>query len=312
MIKQHLCVCFLMVLSFSAFTQTPVSTIQTKHKSGIQHLTFAPDGQQILSIPGSGGAKLWDLNGKKLQAFGNKKDCAAMAAFSPNGKFIITGCDTGFFQIWDRKTGQHKLTRGVGDNLVFAVNFSPQGLAEVHYEGGINQYRVKRRSVTALGTKNYIAGGGEFSRRTAIFSQDDQFMLNPTGQALVLYDKGGKKVLEFGRHDTPVIAAAISADNQYILTGSSDRTVNYWNISGELLQSFKLEKEFQSLSFSPDGKYFITDTRLYSYFSSPEVYDIQGNHLQQFSGQQAICFSPNGKSLATGSARGEIHIWEMP
>ena len=61
-----------------------------KHKHDVYHVAFSPNGQQILTTT-IDKAMLWNLKGKRLRTFSGHYGYLKTGAFSPDGRFIVTG-----------------------------------------------------------------------------------------------------------------------------------------------------------------------------------------------------------------------------
>ena len=76
-----------------------------------------------------GAARLWDaITGEKLRDFiGHTLDINYGAAFSPDGKYIVTGSWDTTIRLWDAQTGK-EIRQFIGTTaIVNGVAFSPDG-----------------------------------------------------------------------------------------------------------------------------------------------------------------------------------------
>jgi len=83
--------------------QTPTGFVKVINHSGkINCLNFHPNGKQILSASDDQTAVLWDLSGRKLNVFKHNSPVTFVTTTN-DGKFIITGTNTGSICIWSQK-----------------------------------------------------------------------------------------------------------------------------------------------------------------------------------------------------------------
>ena len=123
---------------WDAVTGRDVLAIEGRKDFELLSITFSPDGQRLLTCggkpaegKGTGGAQVWDsATGQKLLDLEGHNYCVWSAAFSPDGKRIVTGAGDwaygpGEAKVWDAATGQELLTLQGHSNGVRSVAFSP-------------------------------------------------------------------------------------------------------------------------------------------------------------------------------------------
>jgi len=110
---------------------TVIANIETENPSYFEHISFSPDGRNLLltSIPLS---QIWDTATWQLkQEFPN----ASAAAFSPDGKFLALGFLQGLVDLFstdgpvliDLETGEQKVLSGYHESSWTILAFSPDG-----------------------------------------------------------------------------------------------------------------------------------------------------------------------------------------
>jgi WD40 repeat protein len=90
-------------------------------------LSFSPDGKHVLtSCPSE--ASLWDAaTGKIARALSAPEDWYADAAFSPDGKRIVTASLTRTARVWDTATGKELVPLVGHEGQIGSAAFSPDG-----------------------------------------------------------------------------------------------------------------------------------------------------------------------------------------
>jgi len=118
----------------------------------------------------------------------------------------------------------------------------------------------------------------------------------------------------FKGHSDAVRSVAFSPDDQYLATGSGDKTAILWEVnSGRLIRKFKGHSSYVlSVAFSPDGQYLATG----SWDNTAILWEVNsGRQVQTFEGHSdnvySVAFSPDGQYLATGSRDKTAILWDV-
>jgi WD40 repeat protein len=106
----------------------PANGPMLPHSVGVRALAWSPDGQTLVTAPGT-PAHVWDLATRTVQfRFGEIKHAIESLAFAPDNRTLVTGCLDSTVRLWDTRTG---LERGRFDWLlgrVHAVAVAPDGM----------------------------------------------------------------------------------------------------------------------------------------------------------------------------------------
>ncbi|HOK23808.1 MAG TPA: WD40 repeat domain-containing protein, partial [Candidatus Hydrothermia bacterium] len=130
-------------------------------------------------------------------------------------------------------------------------------------------------------------------------------------------------------HAGSVNSVCFSPDRKYIASGSVDKTIKLWEAStGKLVRTFVgHESQVNSVCFSPDGNYIASGSGKWEIFSGSydntiKLWEVStGKLVRTFEGHKlgvnAVCFSPDGKYIASGSesvlgsSDNTIKLWEV-
>ncbi|KAH9172900.1 WD40-repeat-containing domain protein [Lactarius sanguifluus] len=216
------------------------------HTQAVYALDFSPDGRSIVSGSGDRTVRIWDMQdgSNKLLADRDTETAdsgVASVAISPDGRLIAVGSLDNIVRIWDVATGQLiERLRGHKDS-VYSVAFTPDGDGIVSGSldktikywdvGKLLTHAPKRDPRTGLPLADRPGSSSSVVKR-----EDDEASAACTKNFL-----GHRRMIK-----DYVLTMAVSHDGQWVVSGSKDRGVQFWDPRSAITQ-FKLQGHTSSI-----------------------------------------------------------------
>jgi WD40 repeat protein len=239
------------------------------------------------------------------------------AAFSPDGKTILTGSELNA-RLWDAATGEPIRTFD-RHGAINALSFSPDG--RFFYAGFRREWATrfdvrtgKPPSLAFLDSNDRWEAFRHLPVTAVVASPGGRTVLTLAREPFVrVWDNGIEKQLgRRGDHRAPVVAAAYSPDGRAILTGSEDHTARLWDaVTGEPAgPPLVHRREVTSVAFSPDGRRLLTGgkdhaVRLWDRATGQPL----GRPCLHGDKVYAVAFSPDGRTLLSGGKDHTARLW---
>ncbi|KAF3985571.1 hypothetical protein FT662_05063 [Candidozyma haemuli var. vulneris] len=176
------------------------------HEQDIYSLDFFPDGDRLVSGSGDRTVRIWDLRSSQCSLTLSIEDGVTTVAVSPNGKLIAAGSLDKTVRVWDSSTG-------------FLVERLDSG-----NESG-NGHQDSVYSVAFSTNGNQIASGS-LDRTVKLWNLEGKAEGAVSGQSIG--KKSSCEVTYIGHKDF-VLSVCSTPDSEYILSGSKDRGVIFWD-----------------------------------------------------------------------------------
>ncbi len=202
-------------------------------------LAVTPDEKRLVS----GGARLvlWDLTtGAPLYVFRNPPSFVNSVAVSPNGGFLLTGCDDGSIRLWSLKSGAEVRQFRGHTGRVLKVAFSTDGKTILSVSGWKLVAGKAERGDDDTVRLWDLATGKERKRIEGTTGPLEAGALSPDGKLVAAGGLDGKvrlwraadgrQVVELAGHGGMVSSVSFFADGQRLLSASRDGTVRVWRL----------------------------------------------------------------------------------
>jgi WD40 repeat protein/serine/threonine protein kinase len=273
----------------------------------IRAVAFHPKGGKFLVACGS-SAQLWDL--ARLQEIGQLTHSQPVlaVAFSPDGKFMVTGSRDTTLRLWDTDTCEviNQLSPRQGE--VGALAFSSDGTILV--TGGTDKTARLWRTANWQPIGAPIPHPGRVQavaiHRDRVLTGGDDKTARLWGIAACQSDKTS------WQHEGPVSAVAVSPDGQTAVTGSWDKSVRLWDtVTHEPIgKPLPHGDQVLTVAFSPDSQILAAGcwdgtASLWSAKSGRQLHQLKQHRRTVL----AIAFSPDGTKVLTGSADKTAQQW---
>ncbi|HEX5272570.1 MAG TPA: WD40 repeat domain-containing protein [Gemmataceae bacterium] len=295
----------------------PILTIRPHGGRPVNGLAFSPDCSLLATIGDHGQFSLWEVpTGREKHTFPVHSAAGTCVAFLPNGDTLITGGLDGRIAFWDLQTGQE--TGSVFHYWAHGVAVSPDSrlVATVGADGWLKVWDIATRKEclnfnvprTPLCSVAYAPDG----KHLAAGDADDIVHLldaeNGRQVATINTDPGGVN-----------LGLTFSPDGKLLAVEGPGRAIQLIDVAtGQPALQFPPAHScgISCMAFSNDGKLLASSSGTPRRAGEVIVWDAErAKELIKLRGHDegytAVCFSRNGKYLATASRDGTVDLWEL-
>jgi WD40 repeat protein/serine/threonine protein kinase len=272
--------------------------------SGGSQRTYLPEALSVFQE-----ARAADI--QTLALAGHSRGRVSSAAFSPDGRSVLTAGFDGTVRIWDGQTGYERLRLMGHTHQVAGAAYSPDGrrVASASFD------KTARIWDAETGRElNQLTGHTDWVF-TAAFASDARHVVTASADKTArIWDvESGRELVQLKGHTDAIGAASFSPDGQRVVTASDDRTARIWdaNTGREIATLVGHPDLVLCASFSPDGRRVVTSStdktaRIWDVASGRELVRLTGHTDWVFT----AAFSRDGRWVVTASADKTARIWD--
>jgi WD40 repeat protein len=275
---------------------------------------FSPDGDLVVSLSGrsAGAALVWEPASHRILAVlrGTDDDEVTSAAFSPDGKLIVTADIAGVTRVWRARTGRLVAVLR-GESGANTAAFSPDGKLVLTSPGTARLWDLQRRRI-----RRVLGDPRTNGTRAAVFSPDGRLVVTAGANGARVWDaRTGATVALLRGHTGIVNGAAFTRDGTLIVTAGEDGQARLWRVPRSARVPLPGPAGAPAASgpdFSPDGKLVATPGKN----GEARIWDARtGRLVRSLNGHQgavtSVRFSADGKRLVTGGVDATVRAWEV-
>jgi WD40 repeat protein len=250
--------------------------------------------------------------GGELHTFLGHKGAVTAVAYSPDGKFLLSGGNDRTLKLWEVASGKEVRTFTGHRGAVTSVAFSPDGHLAI---SGSSDSTVRLWEV-ATGEQLRSTENLGWKVTSVAFSPDGRFVESGADDNQVKLWSLPKveHVRSFTGHGWRVTSVAFSPDGNFSLSGSEDDSLKLWDVAkGQEVRSFRNGlANVTCVAFSPDGRFGLSGSR----DKTVKLWNLaSGRTVQEFDGHsqpvRSVAFTRDGRFAVSASEDGTIKIWEL-
>ena len=238
---------------------------------------------------------------------------AQVAAFSPNGKWLMTGGDA--LTVWDTAT-KKKIAR-IEKIKPWSFAFSADGgmLAVGGQDGHLQLLKIPEGFAPVEHERVFVATGGGASISAVAFSPNENCLASARldGRARVwnLPLSAGEPGAGQRELDLPCYASAIvfSPEDSAVITGNADGTIATWRLtSGADVEVLPHTAAVTAVAFSRSGAFLVTSSDVLRIYKTGAGGWSEVTETKLPSAASRVGFSPDGLWVAAFSGK-TVHVF---
>jgi WD40 repeat protein len=233
--------------------------------------------------------------------------------FTPDGKQILSCSGDRTLHVWEAGTGKEVRKLDGPEAGIYSVDLTPDGKWVVtgRADGTLRLHEF----ATGKEVRKFEAGSGGC---LGCFTPDGKQIFSACGRTLQLWDAAtGKKLRTFEGHTAGLFGLFVLPGGKQGLSYSPDQTARVWDLAtGKEVIKLNVGpnmSDIRGLALSPDGKRILVGAAQSNELRLIEL--TSGKEVHRFNlavPARGVSFSRDGRLAATGTWRGFLHLLRMP
>jgi WD40 repeat protein len=294
--------------------ETALSQQQFQSKPRLSRRTVIGGLIGITGLVAVGGVAIaWEIFQMPVVTYRGHSGPVYTAAWSPDGRLIVSGGADHTAQVWEAATGNHLLTYKGHTFSVNSLMWSPINAWQIVSASADKTVAIWKAS-TGERIRTYT--GHTDNVRTVAWSPNEQWICSGGDDKTVQVWEAatGKRFLTYKGHSELVWSAAWSPNGNYIVSTGVDATVQVWEaFTGKQLLIYTGHlKPVTIAAWSPDGRLIAsgsedTTVQVWEISTGKRIYTYRGH----ISTVNSLSWSPDGTRIASGSGDATVQVWEV-
>ena len=293
---------------------------------GLNTICYSPDGKYIASAADDKTIKIREVEtGREVRTFAGHEASVANVVYSPDGKYIASGSTDFIVKIWEMASG--KCIKTLTEQYYKSICYSPDGKYLVtYYNGTINIWEIATgKCIKTLYDENFNG--------VVAYSPDGAYLATNTYRhlddgsvegSIKIWDVITSECIKIiSEYTEEIESITYSPNGEYIaICSRKNDTIKLLEIaSGKCIKTLDSTNFSGAVVYSPDGAYLASGSyKMSSYDGSVEstikLWDAaSGECIKTLTGHTdfvtSLCYSPDGKYLASSSWDKTIKFWEV-
>ena len=307
---------------WDAVTQQKFATLRG-NANLIISMRLSPDGKMLATINRDRIIRLWDIGGGELASFTPQPDPNSQPenvwalAFSPDSKILASATFDNVVTLWDISARRELTTLRGHTRPISDVAFSPDGkfFASGSFDQTLKFWDTTTWKEVAEINDPPVDEDFTTDLSTVAFSPDAKLLATSSGGRTVkLRDASTRKELAALKGNTQVVTSLVfSPDSKTLASVSTAETILWDTDTRQELVRLKdatAQAGPMRAVFSPNGKTIAVNGD-----RAASIWDISSRHEvttleRQTDGIDSVAFSPDGKTIASGSSNLMLKLWD--